>query len=329
VRLVLLFYACMYQSPRTPSPAINAASTSFLLHPELFHKVSTRDTSSFWCFSPHYSAIAKNFADRLPPARLLAHTHYVQALPSPTLAEHNIILKPFLPIIEKPLQSRYRLLFISQVPYRISRVPNTIVFPAATPSRTEAHCRISPIPKVIETPDAINYLILKLSPTRLAQTNQIAMRPPSALQEPVFNPVPFPCSRPFSPSSTSKSLTLLPMFISSPKQTHTFPANYATFHWLQLIVIATPTIINLPLIISSSPSSIVAPVMLMYSRPTYFQSHFPLVAVDCPFLHHRHHKPSSRHILKSQLDHRTNSHFSCHFPTVAAYSFILPPLSIY
>jgi hypothetical protein len=146
-------------------------------------------------------------------------------------------------------------------------------------------------------------------------------RPRLPLQEPVFDPVPF----------LSKSLTLLSTFICSPKQTYTFPAHYATFHRFQLIVIAPPTIINIKLIISSSTCSIIAPVMLIFTRPAYYQSHFPLVAVNCPFLYHRHHKPSSQLLLKSQLDHHTNStdlhypdHFSRHFPKVAIYFLYFP-----
>jgi len=107
-------------------------------------------------------------------------------------------------------------------------------------------------------------------------------------------------------------------------QTYTFPAHYATSHRVQLIVIAPLTIIHLTLIISSSPSLIIAPVMLTYTCPAYFQSCFPSGAVNCSFLHHCHYKPLSRLLLMSQSDHCTNSadlhrpdHFSRHFLMVA------------
>jgi hypothetical protein len=118
------------------------------------------------------------------------------------------------------------------------------------------------------SPDAINHLIIKLSPTRIAQTNQIAILPMSAVQYPVFDPVPFHSSQPFSPSSTSKSSTLLSTFIGSPKKTYTFPAHYTMFHWPQLIVIAPPTIMNLRLTLSSSPCSIIAPTIISKTCPS-------------------------------------------------------------
>ena len=230
---------------------------------------------------------------------------------------------------ETPLESKHYPFFIHQASYCVSRVPNKIVSPAATPS-IELHHRISPFPKAIASPDASNHLTIKLSPSRLVQTNQITLLPLSAFQETVFDLVPFFFSWPFSFSS-SKSLTLLTMFIDSHMQTYTFLAHYATFYRVQLIIIAPLTIIHLTLIISSSPSSIIAPVMLIYTCPAYFQSCFPSGAVNCPFLHHFHYKPSSRLLLMSQSDHRTNSadlhrpdHFSRHFN--GSFQYIAPPL---
>ena len=94
--------------------------------------------------------LRKIFAGRLLPARLLAHTRYVQVLPSPNLAVPITIPKPCLPMVEKPLISRYHSFFIHQAHYRISRAPKAIESPAGTPS-IEGHHRISPIPKA-QTP---------------------------------------------------------------------------------------------------------------------------------------------------------------------------------
>jgi hypothetical protein len=88
--------------PCPSSPAFNTTCTVFFLHPEPLQQASTRDTSSFWWFSPHNLAIANFFAGTLPPARP-AHTTYVLVIPSLTLATPVIKSKPFLPMEGKPL----------------------------------------------------------------------------------------------------------------------------------------------------------------------------------------------------------------------------------